>query len=184
MVNPKPTLSSTLTPPNICDSNIFSYLPSSSVAATTFTWTRGTFTGLVNPASSGTGNPNEQLITNVTTPVGVIYVYTLNASGCTNLQNVAVNVNPCWATVINTIADDEMADIYPNPSNGDFTIQVANANHNPATIEIFNIIGSKVLATQTTNSEISISNNTLVPGMYFCKIAIGDSVVMRRVVVE
>ena len=184
MVKPVPYLSTTFYPTPICDSSIFSYSPASAVSGTSFAWTRGTIPGLVNPAASGTGNPNEQLITNVTATVPVTYVYTLSADGCSNMQNVAVNVNPCWATGINTIAEDEMVDVYPNPSKGDFTIQVANANHNPATIEIYNITGSKVLTTQTTNSEISISNNTLAPGMYICKIAVGDRVVMRKVVVE
>ncbi len=94
-VYPTPTLSSTLTPADLCSNTLFSYVPTSGTVGTTFNWTRADVAG-ITPAgpTSGTGNPGEILrnITSATIPV--VYEYTLAANGCSNVQNVTVNVKP------------------------------------------------------------------------------------------
>jgi len=77
----------------------FAYTPTSSVAGTTFSWTRAAVTGISNAAASGTGNINETLNNITSAPVNVTYVYTLTANGCTNTQNLVVTVNPVSTTV-------------------------------------------------------------------------------------
>lgn len=94
VVNPKPLLTSTLTPPAICDSTTFSYTSLSSTPGTSFTWNRPLVTGISNPSASGAGNPNETLINSTNDPVTVTYVDTLSANGCTNIGLVSVVVNP------------------------------------------------------------------------------------------
>ena len=64
VVNPTPTLTSTLTPPAICSNTLFSYTPTCGTAGTIFSWTRAAVAGISNLAASGTGNPNETLINN------------------------------------------------------------------------------------------------------------------------
>ncbi len=95
VVNPQPTLSSTLTPPAICSGSNFSYTPASATSGTTFTWSRAAIPG-ISPSTpaSGSGNPNETLTNNTAAPITVTYSYTLSANGCTNTQNVSVIVNP------------------------------------------------------------------------------------------
>ena len=97
VVNPTPTLTSTLTPPAICSGSVFSYTPASGTAGTSFGWTRATVAG-ITPAgpTSGTGNPNETLTNTTVSPLTVRYVYTLTANSCTNpaTYNVDVVVNP------------------------------------------------------------------------------------------
>ena len=90
-----PVLSSSLTPPPICSNTAFSYTPTSATGGTTFNWTRAAVAG-ITPAgpTSGVNNPNETLVNNTLVPVAVTYVYTLNAGGCNNVQNVVVNVIP------------------------------------------------------------------------------------------
>ena len=94
-VNPTPTLSSSLTPADLCSNNLFSYVPTSGTAGTTFNWTRASIAGItpLGP-TAGTGNPGETLrnITSATIPV--TYEYTLAANGCSNIQNVVVNIKP------------------------------------------------------------------------------------------
>lgn len=94
-VYPTPVLSSTQTPADICSNSIFSYTPASAIAGTTFNWTRADVVG-ITPAgpTTGTDNPNELLRNMTNTPIGVTYQYTLAANGCTNIQNVIVNVKP------------------------------------------------------------------------------------------
>ena len=94
-VKPTPVLTSTLTPLPVCSNTPLSYIPASATAGTTFNWTRATVAG-ITPAgpTAGTNNPNETLVNSTTSPVTVIYVYTLAANSCTNVQNVTIEVNP------------------------------------------------------------------------------------------
>ena len=94
-VNPVTSLSSTLSPLPVCSNTIFSYSPSSSTAATSFSWIRAAVAGISNAAGSGTNNPNELLINTTTSAINVSYVYTLTPpSGCVNTQTVIVSVSP------------------------------------------------------------------------------------------
>jgi gliding motility-associated-like protein len=93
-VNPNPSLSTTLTPADICSNTIFSYAPASNTSGTVFTWNRAAVAGISNATASGSGNPMETLVNTTTAPIAVTYVYTLTANGCSNVQNVTVNVNP------------------------------------------------------------------------------------------
>ena len=91
-VIPAPTLTSTLNPSDVCSSSPFNYTPSFTISGTTATWTRAVVAGISNPAGSGTGSINETLINTSAVDVDVIYVYTLNAAGCINTQNVTVKI--------------------------------------------------------------------------------------------
>lgn len=94
MVNPTPQLNTTLTPAAICDSTFFSYTPGSNTSNATFTWTRATVPNITNAAGAGAGSVNERLNNSASFSVPVTYVYTSHINGCTNAQNVVVNVNP------------------------------------------------------------------------------------------
>ncbi len=93
-VAPKLLLTSSLTPPSICDSIIFNYTPTSATSGTLFSWVRPFVLGIGLPAGAGTGNPNEQLANTTNDNLNVVYQYTINDSGCTNTQNVVVVVHP------------------------------------------------------------------------------------------
>ena len=93
-VNPKPLLSTTLTPAAICDSNLFNYGPASLTAGTVFTWSRAAITGIANAPASGADTINEYLVNTTAAPIVVTYVDTLMANGCPNTQQVMVTVNP------------------------------------------------------------------------------------------
>ncbi|RKD91786.1 SprB-like repeat protein [Mangrovibacterium diazotrophicum] len=84
IVTKKPELTSSLTPPDICSGTTFSYTPTSDISGTDYPWTRAAVAGIANPATSGTGNPNEVLINTTSNPIGVTYLYTLNSNGCEN----------------------------------------------------------------------------------------------------
>lgn len=94
VVNPTPTLTSTLTPPNVCSNSPFTYTPTSATSPITFSWSRAAVAGISNAAASGTENTNETLVNTSGVPVNVTYKYTLTANGCSNVQNVVVKVNP------------------------------------------------------------------------------------------
>jgi hypothetical protein len=118
-VNPTPMLSSTLTPPAICDNTQFSYTPASATTGTAFAWSRSAVPGISNPAANGTNNPNEPLDNTTPNPVTVTYVYTLTANSCPNTQNVTVVVNP--TPMLSTSLKDTVC------SEGSFTYVPASA---------------------------------------------------------
>jgi hypothetical protein len=93
-VNPRPMLSTSLTPGDICTNTLFSYAPASATAGTTFTWARDNQPGITNPAILSSGSVNEILVNSTDTTIPVKYLYTSFANGCANAETVIVNVNP------------------------------------------------------------------------------------------
>lgn len=100
-VNPRPQLSSTLTPTAVCSGTPFSYEPTSATTGATFSWTRAAVTSVSNPAVTTpvAGAVNETLVNIGTAPVTVTYRYTTtyasNGSSCAGtVQEVKVVVNP------------------------------------------------------------------------------------------
>ena len=95
-VNPTSQLSSSLTPTAICSGSTFNYSATTATSGTSISWTRPTVTGISNAAitSPQTSNPSEILVNTTDFPINVVYIYSLNANGCTNTQDVTVTVNP------------------------------------------------------------------------------------------
>ena len=91
-VVPAPTLSSTQNPADICSNTLFSYTPAFTISGTTATWSRAVVANISNGAGSGSGSISETLINTSASDVDVVYVYTLNASGCMSTQNVTIRV--------------------------------------------------------------------------------------------
>ena len=61
-VSPKPILTSTLTPPAICNATNFSYNPITPTDGASYVWTRNTIVGISNTTGTGNGQINETLI--------------------------------------------------------------------------------------------------------------------------
>jgi hypothetical protein len=98
VINPKSTLSSSLTPPARCSGTSGTYIATSTTPETTFSWSRAAVAGISNAAASGSGNTiTETLINTTSNPVTVVYAITLTApppGNCPNTQNVTVTINP------------------------------------------------------------------------------------------
>ena len=159
-VNPRPTLTSSLTPPAICSNTNFSYTPTSATAGTTFGWSRALVAGISNAAASGTGNPNETLINTTANPINVIYVYSLSANGCSNPLpfNVTLTVNP-YPTLSSTLTPPAIC------SNTNFSYIPTSAT--PGTIFGWNralVAGiSNAAASGTGNPNEVLINTTALP---------------------
>ena len=90
-----PSLTSSLTPPAICSNTAFTYLPTGPIGAT-FSWTRPAVNGISNAAitSPQSINPNEVLINTTSSPISVVYNYSITNSCGNNQQSVTIVVNP------------------------------------------------------------------------------------------
>jgi len=97
IVNPNPTLNSTLTPADVCSGSQFSYSPSSDQSPNiNFSWSRAAVAGISNSAATGTNSPDEILINTTLASVPVNYVYTLQNTStvCSSVLTVTTNVRP------------------------------------------------------------------------------------------
>jgi hypothetical protein len=93
-LKPLPTLSSTLTPPAICNNTLFGYTPTSTTSPVSYSWTRSAISGIANPTAYGIDSVSEVLNNTTANPITVGYAFLLSAAGCTNVENVDVVVNP------------------------------------------------------------------------------------------
>ena len=134
----------------------------------TITYTQG-----ANGTGIGTGNilvPNNATLGNARLRVRVQYQGS-TAESCGNTPYGEVEDYKLVVQEALSVADFEKAiGIYPNPTNGNFTIKLdENFNAEKTVVEIYNAIGQKVYQQQLTYSmtEIPFRNSD---GLYFVKI--------------
>lgn len=89
----------------------------------------------------------------------VTAVYDLGESGASNIVTVLI-------TDLNELSENGIA-VYPNPSNGTFTLQMANIT--AAEVQVMDITG-KVVYHNTVQSNDQISVNHVEDGLYFIRI--------------
>ena len=168
-VNPGPVLSSTVTPTAICDTVVFHYTPASATAGTTFEWSRGSVSGITNPPAAGMGDPAELLLNITSLPVPVVYVYTLTANGCTNVQDVTVVVDPCGSLTVPNLASAGSFVIYPNPATTELTI---SAPDNITSVSIANLLGQTLYSSQLAPGSFrtTLDVASLPGGVYFVRV--------------
>jgi Zn-dependent metalloprotease len=92
-----------------------------------------------------------------------------------------------YTSTITTGIDEKLLkanfNVYPNPTNGIFTIK--SGFEIPASLEVLDILGKKVLKTfQITKGVNEIDASELSKGIYMIKFAIGDGYHMERLVVN
>ncbi len=93
-VNPRPMLTGSVSD-TICNNSLFTYTATSATLGTTFSWSRPTVTGISPSSNSGTGSVISETLTNTNaTPTTVIYYDTLTFSGCQNIDQISLVVNP------------------------------------------------------------------------------------------
>ncbi len=179
-VNPLPLLSSTLTPPSLCDTAFFDYTPTSLTPGTIFSWSRSALTGISNPANSGIGNPHELLTDTTSGPVTVTYVYTLDAGGCNNTQNVIVIIEPCNPSlmIIPASSKNQSISIHPNPVTTTLTL---SSQTKIISVTITDLPGKIVFSKSFNSQQVEINVNNLPSGVYLLKI---NNIFVRKFIKE
>jgi hypothetical protein len=71
--------------------------------------------------------------------------------------------------------------VYPNPASGD-RIYITSKSNNDKEINIFDVLGKKVLQTILTSKELNISS--LTSGVYIIQIKEDDVVATRKLIVK
>ena len=137
--------------------------------------------------SANTHNDENTLIIHNDTAANLFYQYfkaTFNSlGGVLTPQTGCTHVNvPNIKTAENTTV------IYPNPANNSFSIRYQLATTQNVTIDIYNMIGQKVVAL-VTNELLEpgthyINNSRLIPGVYFVRFTIGNETYSRKLVIR
>jgi len=89
---------------------------------------------------------------------------------------------------LNLQSADENISIYPNPSNGVFTISVTNLEAHRVDLRIMNVIGNEILHETLTRTDGQLSKtidlNRYAKGLYYVKLEADGYSTVRRVVVK
>ncbi len=82
------------------------------------------------------------------------------------------------------LGEENDVTIFPNPSNGIFSIQQQIGKKNSQTIEIFNLVGEKIYTTINNKATNEINISTFPKGVYFVKLTDGEKVSTEKIVVN
>jgi hypothetical protein len=134
-------------------------------AANAYLWNTGASTGSITVGAAGT------------------YTVTVtNAQGCTASDAVVVTVEICSST-------DEPAfaqlNVYPNPTTGLVTLQLAEVPRQGTDLRVFNVLGQVVIERQViTRQQHSIDLGQLPRGVFYLHLQSGRHTKIVRVVVQ
>lgn len=108
-------------------------------------------------------------------------VTTTNSDIVTTINYTATEVE-IEVTSTLSIDDVNISDfkVYPNPAN-DF-INIESKNIKVSSVDMYNVLGAKVLSSELTNNRVNVSN--LVKGVYFMKINSEGGSATKKVVIQ
>jgi thiol-disulfide isomerase/thioredoxin len=99
----------------------------------------------------------------------------------------ALVVHDCGALSVEEMALADL-NVYPNPSNGNFTLEMELASAGTVSIQVFNLIGAKVwesLKTGTSGSNsFAVSTTELQSGTYLLKASVNGTEIKRTIQIQ
>lgn len=143
-----------------------------------------------NPAISGTITPSQVLSAfNGQSSVGI---WTLTVEDLFNADGGAINnwsLNICANALPLEVAENTFQDfaIYPNPSNGEFTIKFNSLTSEKVTINVHDIRGREMFQKSYDNLGAfsqNINLNTVEEGVYLVTISEGARKIVKRIVIQ
>ncbi|TAL57975.1 MAG: T9SS type A sorting domain-containing protein [Bacteroidetes bacterium] len=135
--------------------------------------------------NTGVTGANMVAAPNVTTTYSVMVT---DAAGCTGIGTITVPVNlGCTATGISQFnADAPQAEVWPNPSNGEFTIK--DSGLGIYNLDLYNVTGEKVHSDKILNPKSKILNLDLPDGVYFLRISAiggeGAAIINKKIIIQ
>jgi hypothetical protein len=164
-VNPNPTVNVVSTRTLICKGEVTTLTAS---GASSFAWTSNTLTTASIPVSP--------ILVNATTPYTVTGK---DANGCQATATIGIRVNACAG--INDVKEaGDLIVVYPNPNNGNFTIQVKSNMDLVLTNELGQVI-KPLSFTAENNFQQTVQG--LSSGIYFITGVHNDASIQRKLIV-
>ena len=138
--------------------------------------------------NQGGCNTPDQIVYYFESLWGSSFRYHFTQYGCWNTTPYLVSAGGnCCAnpviTSVNKIENSYGITVNPNPSTDVFTISFSDKSINTCTINLFDLVGEKMLPTQTLNLKLETLNlSHLTQGIYFLEINFDGQKVVRKVV--
>ena len=118
---------------------------------------------------------------------GVYWVEVTDTNGCSGSDTVAVSETPCSGVGLGS-SDAIGIELYPNPSNGIVTVQIAGTKGSAVLITVRDMIGQEVYQERidnlpgTFNKQLDLSKSPM--GVYFFTVEMNDKSVTHKLVIE
>lgn len=163
-VNSLPTIMVTPSTPTVCSTAPNNTVTLQALGAVTYNWNTGANTASIT----------------VTPTVNTTYTVSgTDANGCVDSTTSTVNIVVC--TGIESYHNALAVNLYPNPSNGQFTIETSNYTENTV-LTIYNSIGELVYST-TLTKQVETLNTKLAAGMYTVRLQNQQGTGVQHVVI-
>jgi hypothetical protein len=134
-----------------------------------------TGTGLIYQWKKGGNNIAGATNINYTASLAGTYkVKVTNSNGCSKLSTGVTVTVPCREDEIISENTFEVK-VFPNPSSGDFVFEISNTANKKVSITICDVIGKLILSETTDDSQFTIDNSQLIPGIYSAMITSGNN---------
>jgi hypothetical protein len=160
-VNPSPAVNAVSSTSLLCVGQTASLTAS---GATTYTW---------NTAATTTVIAVSPTVTTSYTVTGT------NALGCTATYVINQAVSVCSGLNSNQSTTSSLV-VYPNPTNGAFTIEMANGF--TKTISVIDVTGRVVVETSSNNDSINLNIGNLANGIYYINLRSNNTTQVLKVV--
>ena len=184
-VNPLPHVTNpTLTDLLPCTGGLTTFVPTSSVVGSTFTYTASASSGFITGWSpSGFANINDVLINAAGTGGTVTYVFTPMGPPPTYCvgptASYVVTLSTCVG--IEEYNNDGNFTLFPNPTSSTFTI---TSTDKIETMKLYNILGELLITETINNNQSTINISQFSKGIYFAEIKTEKGIVRKKVVKE
>jgi len=161
-VNPSPTVS-VVGGQTICVGVQSASLSAS--GANTYSWSNGATTA--------------SIVVSPTVTITYTAIGTSSVNGCTGMNTAIVTVDPCTGLSNQSAALNGLS-LYPNPGNGDFTIELKNGLSK--TIEVTDYTGKLVFTSTSSKDIINVNLSSLANGIYNVKVQSNNTTQILKVV--
>lgn len=78
----------------------------------------------------------------------------------------------------------EKIQIYPNPVVGGKIYITSEGNNSPKQVELYDMLGKKVMVTEMTNYQKELNVNSLKAGVYILKISDKTNSITRKIIIK
>jgi hypothetical protein len=151
-MNSKPQVAIAATNTNVCLGDVTTL---NGTGAVNFQWS--------SPSSFLQGNP-----VTVSPNANTSYTATgIDANGCSNTAVINFVVSQCVG-INNITASNSGIKVYPNPNNGEFTVELNNNSNK--TVSVLDVTGRVILTSTTSDDKVNFNINKFAAGIYYVKI--------------
>jgi hypothetical protein len=133
--------------------------------ANTYSWNTGATTSTISVSP---------IVNTTYTAMG-----TSSVTGCTGMVTANIVVSPCTGINQLVVKSSEFT-VYPNPSNGEFTIEISNGINK--IIEISDLTGRIVSKNTSVTDKVNVNISNLANGIYYVKIQSSNAVEVIKIV--